>query len=75
MVFAKQTSVMVIFLGIIMSLIFYLAVRYLSDIQDFLYKKWDIKNVTPADFTVKMHITDEQYQNYKDKHLGSDGDG
>jgi len=55
---------MVIFLGMLMALIFSLAVRYLTDIQKFLYKKWDINTATPADFTIKLDISDSQYENY-----------
>lgn len=34
--------------------------------MSFSYKKWDIDTCTPADFTIKMHISDTQYQNYLD---------
>lgn len=51
-IFAKQTSCMVIFLGLLMALIFSLSVRYLDEIQTFLFKKWDINTATPADFTI-----------------------
>jgi nucleoside recognition membrane protein YjiH len=49
---------MVVFIGILMAMIFILAVGYLSNLQKFLYKKWDINTATPADFTIKMEITD-----------------
>lgn len=65
-VFAKQTSVMTIFLGMIMSLIFTGSINYLEHIQVFLYKKWDITTATPADFTIKLNISDSQYSNYQE---------
>lgn len=55
---------MAIFLGCLMSLIFISAVYYLKEIQKFLYKKWDINTATPADFTIKMQISQEQYNAY-----------
>lgn len=61
---ARQVAVMAIFLGMLMSLIFTLAVDYLKELQKFLYKKWDINTATPADFTIKMKISQEQYDNY-----------
>ena len=30
--------------------------------------------MTPADYTIKMHISDDQYEAYKSKHLADDGD-
>ena len=40
----------------IMALIFSLSVRYLDEIQTFLYKKWDINTATPADFTINWTL-------------------
>lgn len=56
LIFAKQTVVMVIFLGMLMALKFTLAINYLEKKQAFSYKKWDIDTCTPADYTVKLSI-------------------
>lgn len=66
LVVAKKTSVIVVFIGMLMSLIFYLVVRFWQDMQDAEYKKWDIDTCTPADYTIKMSITDKQYETYKE---------
>lgn len=55
---------MVIFLGMIMGLMYSLAVDYLGKIQVFSYKKWDIDTCTPADYTIKIKISEKQYANY-----------
>lgn len=54
LVAARKTSVIVVFIGMLMSLIFYLVVRFWQDTQDAEYKKWDIDTCTPADYTIKM---------------------
>jgi len=57
---------MVIFLGMLISLKFNLAINYLEKMQAFSYKKWDIDTCTPADYTIQLDISEKQYENYKD---------
>lgn len=61
---AQQTSIIVVYLGIIICLVFTLSVNYIKDMQSFLHKKWDIQNATPADYTVKLQISDSQYSTF-----------
>lgn len=56
---------MIIFIGMIMSVIYLSAIDYLSDTQGFLYKKWDMDTCTPADYTIQIRISDDQYEEYK----------
>lgn len=62
--FAQQTVVMTIFMGMIISVVFNVSITYLDKIQTYTYKKWDIDTCTPADYTVKMEISQEHYDKY-----------
>lgn len=66
LVHAKQTACMIIFIGLLICLTFNLAIDYLAKVQTFAYKKWDVDTCTPADYTIKFHISEAQYKNYLD---------
>ena len=50
----------------IMSLVFYLIVSYWQKILELEFINWDVNTCTPADYTVKMKISNTQYNNYKE---------
>jgi len=56
---------MVIFIGMIISVVYMSAIDYLSEIQGFMYKQWDMDTCTPADYTIQIKISDSQYEYYR----------
>ena len=68
----QQTALLAILIGMIMSLSLVQTLSYKAGITGWLFKEWDVKTCTPADYTVWLKITDAMYANYlKGGHNGS----
>ena len=50
----------------LISLIYYMVISFLQAMLNIRYKKWDLDTCTPADYTIQMSISNEQYKNYQE---------
>ena len=47
-----------------MCMLYTLTIYYLSNTSYLDFKLWDVYTVTPADFTVEMHISKKMWKNF-----------
>lgn len=60
----KLDSLLITCLGVLISLLFLITIYYLSKSNDIDYKLWDVKTVTPADFTVEYLISEKAWKTF-----------
>lgn len=65
---AQRTGLWSILMGLLITVTLVTSLKYLRSVNDIEYKQWDIATCTPADYTVKMKISQKMYDNYKAQH-------
>jgi len=55
-------------MGLLITVTLNVALKYQRQVNEIEYKQWDISTCTPADYTIKMKISQKMYDNYKSQH-------
>jgi len=63
---AQNTGLWSLLMGLLITLTLTTALKYLNKVNEIEYKQWDISTCTPADYTIKMKISEAMYKTYKD---------
>lgn len=59
---AQKAALFAVFIGLLMTLKFTAALSYLQKMLSHQYKKWDVDTCTPADYTIKLKISEVMYR-------------
>lgn len=59
---AQKAALFAVFIGLLMTLKFTAALSYLQKMLGHQYKQWDVETCTPADYTIKLKISEGMYR-------------